>query len=93
MLRHAAEIAAATDLPVSADLENCYADDPDGVADTIRLAAKTGFAVNNLGMWREPEDSRRWQQRARDSRFQSRSHGVLVRCPVLTRRTNLWNQI
>jgi 2-methylisocitrate lyase-like PEP mutase family enzyme len=44
MLAHAAQIAAATDLPVSADLENCYADDPDGAADTVRLAAKAGLA-------------------------------------------------
>src|SRR5262249_58407763 len=44
MLAHAAQIAAATDSPVSADLENCYADDPDGAADTVRLAAKAGLA-------------------------------------------------
>ena len=44
MLVHAAQIAAATDLPVSADLENCYADDPGGAADTVRLAAKAGLA-------------------------------------------------
>src|SRR3954452_21558459 len=31
-LAHAAELAAATELPVSADLENCFADDPAGVA-------------------------------------------------------------
>jgi 2-methylisocitrate lyase-like PEP mutase family enzyme len=43
-LLHAEAIAAATDLPVSADLENCYADDPDGVAHTVRLAAETGLA-------------------------------------------------
>ena len=44
MLAHAAEIAAATDLPVSADLENCYADNPDGAADTVLQAAKVGLA-------------------------------------------------
>ena len=43
-LGHAAAIVAATDLPVSADLENCFADDPDGVAETVALAAKTGLA-------------------------------------------------
>ena len=35
-------IAGATHLPVSADLENCYADDPDGAARTIRLAVEAG---------------------------------------------------
>ena len=44
MLAHAAAIAAASDLPVSADLENGYADDPVGVAETIRLAAQGGLA-------------------------------------------------
>jgi 2-methylisocitrate lyase-like PEP mutase family enzyme len=43
-LSHAAAIAAATDLPVSADLENCFADDPAGVAETIELATRTGLA-------------------------------------------------
>ena len=43
-LAHAAAIVAATDLPVSADLENCFADDPEGVARTVSLAAGTGLA-------------------------------------------------
>ena len=43
-LAHAAAIVAATDLPVSADLENCFADDPGGVAQTVALAAATGLA-------------------------------------------------
>src|SRR6266568_4884799 len=41
---HAAWIAAGTDLPVSADLENCFADDPDGVGETVRLAVGAGLA-------------------------------------------------
>ena len=44
MLEHAAALVAACNLPVSADLENCYADDPTGVAETIRLAADAGLA-------------------------------------------------
>lgn len=43
-LAHAATIVAATDLPVSADLENCFADEPGGVAETVRLAAQSGLA-------------------------------------------------
>jgi 2-methylisocitrate lyase-like PEP mutase family enzyme len=43
-LVHAAVIVAATDLPVSADLENAYAHSPDGVAETIGLAAEVGLA-------------------------------------------------
>jgi 2-methylisocitrate lyase-like PEP mutase family enzyme len=41
---HGQWIAAGTDLPVSADLENCFADDPEGVADTVRLAVAAGLA-------------------------------------------------
>lgn len=47
-LAHAAQIVAATDLPVSADLENCFADAPDMAAETIRLAAKTGLAGGSI---------------------------------------------
>lgn len=41
---HAAEIAGASELPVSADLENCFADDPRGVAETIAMALDAGLA-------------------------------------------------
>src|SRR5579863_560472 len=44
MLAHAATIAAATDLPVSADLENGYGDEPEEVAETVRLAVGAGLA-------------------------------------------------
>jgi len=43
-LAHAADIAAATELPVSADLEACFADAPAGVAETVRLASHVGLA-------------------------------------------------
>jgi 2-methylisocitrate lyase-like PEP mutase family enzyme len=43
-LAHAATIVGATEVPISADLENCFADDPEGVADTIRLAIAAGLA-------------------------------------------------
>lgn len=43
-LAHAATIATAIDLPLSADLENGFADDPDGVAATVRLARDAGVA-------------------------------------------------
>lgn len=44
MLAHAAAMTAATDLPVSADLENGYGDDSAYVAETVRLAASAGLA-------------------------------------------------
>jgi len=41
-------ISGATDLPVSADLENCYADDPGQAAETIRLAAEAGVVGGSI---------------------------------------------
>lgn len=43
-LKHAADLVAATDLPVSADLENGFADDPADVGETVRLACQAGLA-------------------------------------------------
>jgi 2-methylisocitrate lyase-like PEP mutase family enzyme len=43
-LAHAATIVSATELPVSADLENAFAHDPEGVAETVELALETGLA-------------------------------------------------
>ena len=43
-LGHAAAIVAATELPVSADLEKGFADDPAGVAETVGQAAAVGLA-------------------------------------------------
>lgn len=43
VLEHCRVIAAATDLPVTADLENGFADKPDRVADTVLMASETGI--------------------------------------------------
>jgi 2-methylisocitrate lyase-like PEP mutase family enzyme len=43
-LEHASRIVEATDLPVSADLENGFADAPAEVAETVRLACEAGLA-------------------------------------------------
>src|ERR1700721_3824151 len=48
MLKHVADIVAATDLPVSADLENGFGDAPETCAETIRLAAATGLAGGSI---------------------------------------------
>ncbi|MHB8671326.1 MAG: isocitrate lyase/PEP mutase family protein [Acidimicrobiales bacterium] len=47
-LTHAAAVVAATDLPVSADLERGFADRPEGVAATIRDALATGLAGGSI---------------------------------------------
>jgi 2-methylisocitrate lyase-like PEP mutase family enzyme len=41
-------IAEATDLPVTADLENCYAHQPRAAAEMIRLAAESGVVGGSI---------------------------------------------
>ncbi len=48
VLAHCGDLAEAVDVPVSADLENCFADDPDGVAATITAAKKRGLAGGSV---------------------------------------------
>lgn len=48
MMAHVASIVAATDLPVSADLENGFGDDPETVAETIRMGAAAGLAGGSI---------------------------------------------
>jgi len=43
-VEHAAWIVQATDLPVTADLESGFADEPAGVAETVGLATAAGLA-------------------------------------------------
>ena len=55
-IAHVSEIASATDLPVSADLENGFGDSPETVAETIRLAAAAGLAGGSIeDMSRQPD--------------------------------------
>ena len=55
MILHAAAIASATDLPVSADLENGFGDFPEVVAETFRLAAAAGLVGGSIeDMSRQP---------------------------------------
>jgi 2-methylisocitrate lyase-like PEP mutase family enzyme len=55
MMTHACAIASATDLPVSADLENGFGDSPEVVADTVRLAAAAGVVGGSIeDMSRQP---------------------------------------
>jgi 2-methylisocitrate lyase-like PEP mutase family enzyme len=44
MLDHIREIAAATTLPVNADFLNGFADEPEGIANNVKLCVKTGAA-------------------------------------------------
>src|SRR5471030_1609452 len=48
MIAHCRALCAATDLPVNADLENCFADDPKQAANTILLAAEAGVVGGSI---------------------------------------------
>jgi 2-methylisocitrate lyase-like PEP mutase family enzyme len=47
-LAHARAIVDAVDLPVSADLEKCFADAPAAAAETIRLAGEAGLVGGSI---------------------------------------------
>src|SRR6202167_1006138 len=44
VLAHYRELVEATDVPLNADFENGFADDPDGVADSVTRCIATGVA-------------------------------------------------
>jgi 2-methylisocitrate lyase-like PEP mutase family enzyme len=48
VIANARDIVDATDLPVNADLENCFAHEPAAAAETIRLAAEAGLAGGSI---------------------------------------------
>jgi 2-methylisocitrate lyase-like PEP mutase family enzyme len=51
LVAHTADLAAATDLPLSVDSERCFADTPAGVAETVRLLADAGAAGCSIEDW------------------------------------------
>jgi len=57
MMEHVRAIVSATDLPVSADLEDGFGDDPETVAETFRRAASTGLVGASIEDYTgRPED-------------------------------------
>jgi 2-methylisocitrate lyase-like PEP mutase family enzyme len=48
VIEHCRQLSEATDLPVSADLENCFADDPAEAAATIVLGARAGIVGGSI---------------------------------------------
>jgi 2-methylisocitrate lyase-like PEP mutase family enzyme len=56
VLAHFREMAAATDVPLNADFENGFADDPDGVAENVARCIATGVA--GLSIEDSPNDAK-----------------------------------
>lgn len=51
VVRHVESVVSATPLPVNVDSERCFADSPEGVADTVRRLAGTGAAGCSIEDW------------------------------------------
>lgn len=50
-VEHCRQLAGVTDVPVSADLENGFGDDPEAVMKAIRLAAEAGVVGGSIEDW------------------------------------------
>lgn len=90
-LDHARSIVAATDLPVSADLENGFADDPAGVAETVRLAGETGLAGCSVEDFTRHEDDPLYDRGLAAERVAAAAeaaHGGPVRLVLTARAEN-----
>jgi 2-methylisocitrate lyase-like PEP mutase family enzyme len=57
LVAHVAELATVVDVPLSVDSERCFASDPAGVAETVRLLAGAGAAGCSIEDW-DPENGR-----------------------------------
>jgi 2-methylisocitrate lyase-like PEP mutase family enzyme len=92
MLAHIREIAAATPLPVNADFQSGYADDPEGVAASVTLCVATGVAGLSIedatGDGASPlYEERLAVERVRAARAAIDASGLPV---VLTARCEAW---
>jgi len=90
-LANAAAIVEATELPVSADLENGFADDADGVAETIRQALATGLAGASIEDYSGREDEPIYAIEAAAERVAAAAevaHGGPVRLVLTARAEN-----
>jgi 2-methylisocitrate lyase-like PEP mutase family enzyme len=90
-LAHAEQLVNATRLPVSADLENCFADDPEGVAATVQAAAATGLAGCSIEDYSGTDDAPIYDldlARARVEAAAEAAHSGPVRLVLTARAEN-----
>lgn len=92
MLTHIREVAAATPLPVNADFQSGYADEPEGVAANVTLCIATGVAglsiEDNTGDPASPlYETNLAVERIRAARHAIDASGIPV---VLTGRCEAW---
>lgn len=87
-IEHARVIVEATDLPVSADLENGFADDAAAVAETIRLALGAGLAGGSIEDWSGEEIYEREHAVERVAAAAEAAHSGDVRLVLTARAEN-----
>jgi 2-methylisocitrate lyase-like PEP mutase family enzyme len=87
-IEHSRVIVEVTDLPVSADLENGFADDPAGVAETIRLALDAGLAGCSIEDWSGDSIYAREQAAERVAAAVEVAHGGDVHLVLTARAEN-----
>ena len=88
---HAAWIVESTDLPVSADLENGFADDPAGVADTVERAIAAGLAGCSVEDFTRHRDAPIYDAAAAAERVTAAAeaaHGTAVHLVLTARAEN-----
>jgi 2-methylisocitrate lyase-like PEP mutase family enzyme len=85
VVEHVAWIAAATPLPVNADSERCFADTPEGVAETVAMLAEAGAAGCSIEDW-DPEARRIDPVEVAAERVRAAADAAAERGIVLTAR-------
>ena len=85
MLAHVAVMAGATDLPLNADSERCFGDDPAGVEDTVERIGRAGAAGCSIEDW-NPETGAIDPLEVATERVQAAAAGTARHGVVLTAR-------
>lgn len=86
-LAHGAELAGGVDVPVSADLENGFADDAGGVAEVVAAAAASGLAGCSIEDW-TPVDGRIYDARHATARVAAAAAAASGRLVLTARAEN-----
>ena len=91
MLAHVAVMAAATDLPLNADSERCFGDDPAGVEDTVDRIGQAGAAGCSIEDWNPATDAIDpidvASERVRAAARRRARHGVVLTAAARTTST------
>ena len=86
---HAVAVTEATGLPVNGDFENCYSDDPEGVAETVALARDAGIAGCSVEDWSGTEIYERSRAVERVAAASEAAHAGGARLVLTARAENL----